>query len=138
MSNTEILSDLLVHLPSDSVELNRLGDDAADISQSLDSFLGNVAFLDLCGDSVYAFDHVYHIFKGVLDVLLEVILIGVKGHVLLPETNVEQARLPLLLHLIQQMPHGLVIHTHKSLDHHEVNQLNKVTQSLLVSIGNFK
>ena len=138
MRNAEILSDLFVHFTSDSVELNGLRNDATDVCQFIGFFFSHVSALDFCWNSVYAFHNVNHVFKRVFNVILEVLLVRIKVHVLLLDTDVEKTCLSFLFHLIKQESHGLMVDSHQSFDHHEVDKLDEVSESLLVSVGDFK
>lgn len=138
LGNAEILSDLFVHFTSDSVELNWLRNDASDICQFIRFFLSHVSAFDFGRNSVYAFHNVDHVFERVFNVVFEILFVRIEVHVLFLDTNVKKTGFSLFFHFVKQESHWLMINSYQGFDHHKVNELDEITESLLVSVCDFK
>lgn len=134
--NPEIATHLLQHLAANPVELHRLRDNQSDVRQFLVLFLR--AQPDLCGDAVDALDHFDHVLECALHVFAQLFLVGVEGHVFFLDGDVEEARLALLLHFLQQNVHGLVVDADQGFNHHVIDQSHEVGQSLPVPVGDLE
>lgn len=93
---------------------------------------------DFSWDTVYSLHYLYHILEGAFHVLPQFFLVGVETHVLLLDSDVEQSCLSLLLHFLEEDVHGLMVDADQCLDHHIINQSDKVRQSLPIPIGNLQ
>lgn len=51
------------------------------------------------------FDNIDHIFKSILDILFQILLIRIESHMLLSKTNIKKTSFSLLFHLFQKNSH---------------------------------
>lgn len=97
-----ILVNLFIHLPTNTIELDRLWNYWTNISKFLWFFFGHWACFDFSWDSVNTLYHINHIFKCILNIIFEIFLTWIECHVLFFNTHIEQPSLTLLFHLIQE------------------------------------
>lgn len=109
MGYAKVFSDLLIHLSSNTIEFHWLQYDTSNISQFFWFLFGYVAAFDFIGNSMNTFYNINHVFEGVLNVIFEVFLVGIKVHMLFFDTDVEKTCFSFLFHFVKQKSHWLVI-----------------------------
>ena len=132
----EVFSNWFVHLSSDSIKLNRLRNNTANICESFRFLFWRITSFNFCWNSMNTLNNIDHIFEGIFDIFFEIIIIGIKCHLLLSEANVEKTSLALFFHLIKKKSHRVVIDADQGFDHHIIDKFDKISQSLFVSISN--
>jgi hypothetical protein len=84
-------------------------DYASNVCQFIGLFFVHAGAFDFSGNSVDTFSDVNHVLESVLNVVLEVFLVGIEVHVFFFNTDVKETCLSFLFHFVKQQSHGLVV-----------------------------
>lgn len=107
---TKILTNLLIHLSTNTIKFNRLRYDWPNICKFLWFFFWYWSTFNLSGNSMNAFNNINHVLKSIFNVVFQIIFTWIECHMFFFDSNIKQTSFTLFFHLIQQQSHRLMIY----------------------------